>query len=58
MSDTVEVKSFPSNRVEALALEYVKVNITPDTPPEDLARLYLDAYARIRDSFKADRENS
>ena len=47
MSEPVVVPSFPSNRVEALALAYVQAHITPTMQPEGVAQMYLDAYTRI-----------
>lgn len=50
MSDNLDF--FPSNRREALALEYVKLHMTDETTPEDLVRMYADAYKRISSEFQ------
>lgn len=49
MSDTPN--SFPSNRREAIAYEYVKLHMTREMSPEDLVHLYVDAYDRINKEF-------
>lgn len=42
------VKPFPFTTAHLLALEYAKARLTPETTPEQFARLYLDALQRIQ----------
>lgn len=47
-----ELRSFPSNSVEALAMFYVQNVVFPsmkegEATPESLTRAYLDAYAKF-----------
>lgn len=49
MSDTPN--TFPSNRREAMAYEYVKLHMTEEMTPEELVHLYVDVYARISNEF-------
>ncbi len=53
MSDNIH--SFPSNRLEALALAYVTKAAGEDTTPEDFCRKYLDAYHRISKTFREEK---
>lgn len=46
-----KLETFPSNRREALALEYVKLHMTEEMTPEDVVRMYVDAYKRICNEF-------
>lgn len=45
-------KSFPCNKQEALALEYVRSQDLSDKTPEEIAAMYDDAYFRINDALK------
>ncbi len=52
-----EAKLFPSNTIEALALAYVQKTADSSATPEDLVRLYWEAYYRIGNaSHEAARE--
>ena len=46
-----ENKSFPSNKLEALALLYVEnINNISSLPPESLLKKYNSAYEKIREA--------
>ena len=47
MSDKVELKTYPSNRTEALTMLYLQKQDLSDMTPEDLVRLYDDTRDRI-----------
>lgn len=52
-----EVRLFPSNNIEALALAYVQKTADSTATPEDYVRLYWEAYYRIGNaSHEAARE--
>ncbi len=48
--------TFPSSRTEALALAYATAKITAEITPEELARIYIDAYERIKEELKTIRQ--
>lgn len=52
-SAKVSIDEFPSTAQEALAFLYVQIQDLSDKSPEDLSTMYLDAYAKISDKFKA-----
>ena len=43
----MDEKSFPRNKIEALALIYAEKTATADTTPEQLLEAYEDAFKRI-----------
>ena len=57
MADTYPTQ-FPSNELEALAMLYVQSQDLTDASPEDLYDMYQDAYQKIRDHHRAEREKS
>ena len=56
--DKVDLYTFPSNRAEALALEYAKAKMTDTTTPEDFAEMYRTALERIKEYFREVRHGS
>lgn len=44
---------FPSTRSEALAYEYVKLHMTEEMTPEELADFFVETYQRIKGKFNA-----
>ena len=51
MSDNVNLNTFPSNKNEALALEYAKLMFSEGTTPQQFAESYRTAYALIKQYF-------
>ena len=56
--DKVNLTTFPSSKVEALALIYVEKQNSVGCSPEDLVHSYLDAYDRIKREFSAARKDN
>lgn len=54
MNETV-LRTFPENEYEALAMLYVQSQNLTDKTPEDLLVMYQDAYKRIRELRKSQR---
>lgn len=52
----VSLNTFPETYVQALALAWVKCQLTPELSPEDACRLYWGANSRIRAVSKEARE--
>lgn len=50
--DRVELNTFPSTKVEALALLYVQSQDLSGLSPEDVLDMYQDAYTKIRERSK------
>lgn len=50
--DGVELNTFPSTKVEALALLYVQSQDLSGLSPEDVLDMYQDAYTKIRERSK------
>lgn len=51
-----ELQAFPSCRAEALALAYATAKINGEITPEELTRIYMDAYERIKEELKKIRQ--
>lgn len=51
MSDSVNLSTFPSTRVEALTLLYLQNQDLSDVTPEKLVDEYEAIYARIKQRF-------
>lgn len=47
MSDTVDLRTFPSNKNEALAMAYINSIDLSDKEPKEIARLYDKALQEI-----------
>ena len=50
--DKVELKSFPSNRIEALTMLYLSQKDLTHVFPENMARLYMETYKEIQQGFR------
>ena len=53
MNEKIELKTFPEDKVDALALAYVTSQDLSGKTPEGIARMYSDAYSRIFSELKA-----
>lgn len=53
MSDTINFSTFPSGKIQALTMLYLKTQFTGECEPEELARKYDEVYNRINDEFKS-----
>lgn len=51
-----DFETFPSCRAEALALAYATAKINAEITPEQLARIYVDAYERIKEELRIIRQ--
>ena len=51
MSDKIELKCFPSDRGEALAMLYLQSQDLTSYSPEDLVDKYSEVLKRIRNRF-------
>ncbi|MDE5575778.1 MAG: hypothetical protein K2J11_00120 [Oscillospiraceae bacterium] len=58
MDNKINLESFPSDRVEALAMLYLYKRDTRGMSPEDLTKEYLRAYQEIKDTFKSERHKA
>ena len=47
---------FPTTNLEALALEYAKAQLIDSMTPEEFYAVYRNAYEKIRDAAKKDRQ--
>lgn len=53
MADNISLESFPSNKLEALAMLYMQHQNLSGLSPEQVLDKYQDAYAKIRDHERA-----
>lgn len=54
----IDLSTFPSSKVEALAYLYVQKKEYSNPTPETLAEDYMNAYKRIRNFFAEHRDAS
>lgn len=52
MSDKVNLSTFPSSKVSALAMLYLQNQDFSNSTPEEIADKYTESYARIQARFK------
>lgn len=50
--DEISLNTFPARRAEALALLYVQSRDLSEKTPEDITRMYLDAYTRVNEEMR------
>lgn len=58
MSETIQLQSFPSNDVDALAMLYVQNQDLSEITPEQLFDMYQEAYKKIDVHKCKDKESS
>lgn len=56
MSDQITLKSFPENKLEALAMLYVQTQDLSGLTPEQLLDKYQEAYDKIRVHYRETRD--
>ena len=57
MSNDIELSSFPSNRVQALAMLYTQNQDLKGKTPKEVAEIYISAYDEINSTFREIRNN-
>lgn len=58
MSDSVNLSTFPSGKVQGLTLLYMQNQDLKGKTPEELALLYTETYSRINEQFRAIRHGT
>lgn len=58
MSDKVNLSTFPSSRVSALAMLYLQNQDLSNVTPEEIVDKYNEAYARIKARFRESSKNN
>jgi len=58
MSDKVNLSTFPSSRVSALAMLYLQNQDLSNVTPEEIVDKYNEAYARINARFRESSKNN
>ena len=53
----IDLRTFPANEIEALAMLYVQQQDLSEISPEALYDMYRDAYDKIRSHRRETREN-
>lgn len=51
--DEIKLKTFPSNRIEALTMLFLQKQDLSNLKPDELARKYSEVYTEIKASFSS-----
>lgn len=57
MSDSINLSTFPSNKIDALTLLYLEQQNLSDLTPEELVDKYIEVHNKILDKFKTSRND-